>query len=53
MPHGVPPRVEQVKGLELVELGSEDEELFRVWNELMLTEHTLHNCRLVGRQLRY
>ena len=52
-PRGVPPRVEQVKGLELVELGSEDEELFRVWNELMLTEHPLHNCRLVGRQLRY
>ena len=52
-PHGVPARVEQVKGLELVEVGSEDEELFRLWNELMLTEHPLHHCRLVGRQLRY
>lgn len=52
-PRGVPPRVEQVKGLELVEVGSEDGELFRVWNELMLTEHPLHDCRLVGRQLRY
>jgi Domain of unknown function (DUF4338)/Transposase DNA-binding len=52
-PHGVPARVEQVKGLELVEVGSEHEELFRIWNELMLTEHPLHDCRLVGRQLRY
>lgn len=52
-PRGVPWRVEQVKGLELVELGSEDDELFRIWNELMLTEHPLRDCRLVGRQLRY
>jgi len=52
-PHGVPTRVEQVKGLELVEVSSEDDELFRVWNELMLTEHPLRDCRLVGRQLRY
>jgi hypothetical protein len=52
-PHGVPARVEQVKGLELVEVSSEDDELFRLWNELMLTEHPLHDCRLVGRQLRY
>ncbi|HEY4697754.1 MAG TPA: IS4 family transposase [Gallionella sp.] len=52
-PHGVPARVEQVKGLELVEVGSEDDELFRLWNELMLSEHPLHDCRLVGRQLRY
>lgn len=50
---GVPRRVEQVKGLELIEVCSEDDELFRVWNELMLTEHPLHDCRLVGRQLRY
>jgi len=52
-PHGVPARVEQVKGLELVEVSSEDDELFRVWNELMLTEHPLRDCRLVGWQLRY
>ena len=52
-PRGVPPRVEQVKGLELVEVDSEDDELFRLWNELMLSEHPLHDCRLVGRQLRY
>jgi hypothetical protein len=50
---GVPRRVEQVKGLELIEVCSEDDELFRVWNELMLREHPLHDCRLVGRQLRY
>lgn len=29
-----------------------DEEL-RIWNELMLTEHPLQACTLVGRQLRY
>jgi hypothetical protein len=52
-PCGVPARVEQVKGLELVEVGSEDDELFRIWNELMLSEHPLRDCRLVGRQLRY
>ena len=52
-PRGVPGRVEQVKGLELVEVGSEDDELFRIWNELMLSEHPLRDCRLVGRQLRY
>lgn len=52
-PCGVPARVEQVKGLELVEVGSEDDELFRLWNELMLSEHPLRDCRLVGRQLRY
>jgi len=45
-PRGVPPRVEQVKGLELVEVDSEDDELFRLWNELMLSEHPLHDCRL-------
>lgn len=52
-PHGVPGRVEQVKGLKLVEVSSEDDEVFRVWNELMLSEHPLRDCRLVGRQLRY
>ncbi len=52
-PHAVPAQVEQVQGLRLVEVGAEDEERFRTWNELMLTEHPLHDCRLVGRQLRY
>ena len=52
-PRGVPGRVEQVKGLKLVEVDSADDELFRLWNELMLREHPLHDCRLVGRQLRY
>jgi hypothetical protein len=36
-----------------VEVDSVDEEHFRIWNELMLTEHPLKDCRLVGRQLRY
>jgi hypothetical protein len=51
--HEVPAQVEQVKGLRLVEVSTEEDELFRSWNELMLTEHPLKDCRLVGRQLRY
>ncbi len=52
-PQGVPPQVGAVQGLHLVEVTSADDELFRTWNELMLSEHPLRNCRLVGRQLRY
>ena len=52
-PSEVPARVEQVKGLRLVEVRTEEDELFRIWNELILTEHPLKDCRLVGRQLRY
>lgn len=50
---GVPGRAEQVEGLELIEVRADEEEPFRIWNELMLKEHPLHDCRLVGRQLRY
>jgi len=52
-PCDVPARVEQVQGLRLLEVSTEADELFRAWNELMLTEHPLKDCRLVGRQLRY
>lgn len=52
-PLGVPDRVEYIEGVELVEVKSGDDEHLRIWNELMLTEHPLHDCRLVGRQLRY
>jgi len=52
-PEGVPAQVERVKGLRLVEVNAGDDQLFRTWNELMLTEHPLQDCRLVGRQLRY
>ena len=52
-PEGVPQRVDAVAGLHLVEVTSDDDELFRLWNELMLSEHPLKDCRLVGRQLRY
>jgi hypothetical protein len=52
-PQGVPAQVEQIKGLRLIEVSAEEDELFRTWNELMLTEHPLKDCRLVGRQLRY
>ena len=48
---GVPARAEDVRGLQLMEVRSEEEG--QVWNELMIREHPLHQCRLVGRQLRY
>ncbi len=50
---GVPERLNMIKELELIEVRSNDDELFRIWNELMLSEHPLHDCRLVGRQIRY
>ena len=49
----VPAQVDEVKGLRLVEVSTGDDQLFRTWNELLLTEHPLQDCRLVGRQLRY
>jgi hypothetical protein len=49
----VPERAEQVQGLRLVEVCREQEELFRTWNELIETEHPLHDSRMVGRQMRY
>ena len=48
---GVPARAEEVGGLELIAVSSEEEG--QLWNELMIREHPLHQCRLVGRQLRY
>ena len=53
LPRNVPARAEQVQGLRLVEVGIEQDELFRTWNELIETEHPLHDSRMVGRQLRY
>jgi len=50
-PQGVPERAEEVEGLRLMEVV--DEEHSRIWNELMIREHPLRDCRLVGRQLRY
>jgi hypothetical protein len=47
----VPAAVEKVQGLCLVEV--ESREQLQIWNELMLREHPLRDCRLVGRQLRY
>ena len=52
-PQDIPARVEQIEGLELIEVRSANDEHLRIWNELMLEEHPLHDCRLVGRQLRY
>jgi len=50
-PTRVPACVEDVRGLQLVEVSTEDDR--KIWNELMLREHPRHECRLVGRQLRY
>ena len=47
---GVPKSVEDVLGLKLVAVTTPAET--RIWNELILREHPLHACRLVGRQLR-
>ena len=48
---GVPSRAEEVRGLQLTEVTGEEQT--QIWNELMIREHPLHQCRLVGRQLRY
>jgi hypothetical protein len=52
-PEAIPAQVDEVKGLRLVEVNTGEDQLFRTWNELILTEHPLKECRLVGRQLRY
>jgi hypothetical protein len=41
----VPTRAEEVRGLQLIEVTSEEEG--KLWNELMIREHPLHQCRLV------
>ena len=52
-PQGVAESAGGVQGLHLVEVRSADEHLSRTWNELIASEHPLHDSRLVGRQLRY
>lgn len=51
LPVEVPQEVGDVQDLRLVLVCSDEER--RIWNELMLTEHPLETCTLVGRQLRY
>lgn len=51
LPVDVPQEVGDVQDLTLVLVCTDDER--RIWNELMLTEHPLGTCTLVGRQLRY
>jgi hypothetical protein len=53
LPEGVPSHAEQIEGLEPIEVFSEQDGWFRIWNTLMQWEHPLHDGRLVGRQLRY
>lgn len=47
----VPQQLEQIQGLELVEVTNPQHLL--IWNELVIREHPLHDARLVGRQFRY
>lgn len=51
LPVDVPQEVGDVQDLRLVLVCTDEER--RIWNELMLTEHSLETCTLVGRQLRY
>lgn len=50
-PQGVPEALAQIRGLHLLEVATPEHH--QIWNELMLGEHPLKDCRLVGRQLRY
>jgi hypothetical protein len=51
VPGGITEVLEEIGGLRLIEVV--DQEHLRIWNELMIREHPLKSCRLVGRQLRY
>jgi hypothetical protein len=50
-PIGVPAVLTEIQGLRLVEV--ENAEHLAIWNELMLREHPLRDCRLMGRLARY
>jgi hypothetical protein len=50
-PTGVPAKADEVRGLELIRVDSE--EPMRIWNEMMIREHPRGHGPLVGRQLRY
>lgn len=50
-PTGVPAKAGEIRGLELIEVGTEEH--MRIWNELMIREHPRGHGPLVGRQIRY
>ena len=50
-PVGVPGRADEVGDLQIIPVESDRD--MRLWNELMIREHPLGDCRLVGRQMRY
>lgn len=50
-PIGVPAKAEEVSGLELILVDSEEH--MRLWNEMMIREHPRSHGPLVGRQIRY
>ncbi|MCA1600332.1 MAG: IS4 family transposase [Acidobacteria bacterium] len=51
LPAKVPSSIDQVQELRIELVMSPGQQ--RIWNELMIREHSLGECRLVGRQLRY
>jgi len=50
-PKAVPDVLQEIRGLRLVEVT--DPEHLAIWNELMLGEHPLRDCQLMGRLARY
>jgi hypothetical protein len=50
-PTRVPDKVGDVRGLELIQVSSEEQ--MRIWNEMMIREHPRGHGPLVGRQMRY
>ena len=50
-PTGLPVELAQIRGPHLVEV--KDAAHLAIWNELMLSEHPRHDCRLMGRVMRY
>jgi|WetSurMetagenome_2_1015567.scaffolds.fasta_scaffold27581_2 hypothetical protein len=50
-PTRVPEKAGGVRGLELVQVSSEEQ--MRIWNEMMIREHPRGHGPLVGRQIRY
>jgi hypothetical protein len=50
-PTGVPAKAGEVRGLELIEVSTEEH--MRIWNEMMIREHPRGHGPLVGRQIRY
>lgn len=51
--HGVPARVDSVRGLQLYLLSGCDDPLHGLWNDLIIRQHPCADAPLVGPQMRY